>query len=155
VSTSLCGCRGDFEVSRVVATQPLTFCTNVLGPVWIRGIYAKIVFSPKYIFAKVGVVWIRGIFDRLAAQDQSDVAQNQARKYMVFSLQNIFWRKYYFRINTANPDRPLTGCRLRPVFTLVGPGEISVGVQSSVRNTHIISFVHSKYHLFCSWLFLD
>jgi hypothetical protein len=30
VSTSLCGCRGDFEVSRVVATQPLTFCTNVL-----------------------------------------------------------------------------------------------------------------------------
>jgi hypothetical protein len=41
----------------------------MLGPVWIRGIYAKVVFSPKYIFAKVGVVWIRGIFDRLAAQD--------------------------------------------------------------------------------------
>jgi hypothetical protein len=32
-----------------------------LGPVWIRGIYAIFVFSPKYIFAKVGVVWIRGI----------------------------------------------------------------------------------------------
>jgi hypothetical protein len=27
--------------------------------VWIRGIYVKIVFWPKYIFAKVGVVWIR------------------------------------------------------------------------------------------------
>jgi hypothetical protein len=43
--------------------------SKMLGPVWIRGIYAKVVFSPKYIFAKVGVVWIRGIFDRLAAQD--------------------------------------------------------------------------------------
>jgi predicted aminopeptidase len=38
----------------------------------------KIVFSPEYIFAKVGVVWIRGIFDRVAAQDQSDAAQNQS-----------------------------------------------------------------------------
>jgi hypothetical protein len=39
-----------------------------LGPVWIRGIYAKIVFSPKYIFAKVGVVWIRGIFGDITAR---------------------------------------------------------------------------------------
>jgi hypothetical protein len=48
--------------------------------------------------------------------------------------------------------------RIRPVHTfrtLVGSEETSVGVQSSERNTYIVSFVGSKYLLFRCWLFLD
>jgi hypothetical protein len=40
--------------------------------------------------------------------------------------------------------------RIRPVETLVGPGEISLGAKY-----HIVSFVGSKYRLFRSWHFLD
>jgi hypothetical protein len=61
-----------------------------LGPVWIRGIYAIFVFSPKYIFAKVGVVWICGIWPRKIKVTPRKNSARKARKYIL----RLFVPKY-------------------------------------------------------------
>jgi hypothetical protein len=62
---------------------------------WVREYFRQNIFSQKsgsFGFAVFSIVWPRKI--RVTPQ-------------IVISFQNIFWRKYYFRINTANPNRPL------------------------------------------------
>jgi hypothetical protein len=91
--------------------------SQVQGPVWIRGIYAKIGFSPKHILERNDDLWRNDAGSISALSARCDVTENTANPNDPDFCENIFWRKYYFRINTANPDRPQVACLLDSLFT--------------------------------------
>jgi hypothetical protein len=88
---------------------------HYLGPVWIRGIYAKIVFSPKYILERKDDVFsrlilrdvtliLRGVTLILRGQTIENTANPNCKRPRL--LRKYILAKILFS-NTANPDRPL------------------------------------------------